>query len=124
MDERQNPMHMVMIELRINQKNMVLHLSDFIVVPFFIPEWHQRIAPYASRHGADRPSCNLKAFNMPIATASITRLQHLDITPKLPYPRISPPPALHNPHIPSKLINNKRRIRPHLKIHYLSVQLF
>jgi hypothetical protein len=37
MDERQNPMHMVMIELRINQRNMVLYLSDFIVVSFFTP---------------------------------------------------------------------------------------
>jgi hypothetical protein len=35
MDESQNPMHMVVIELKINQRNMVLRLSDFIVVPFF-----------------------------------------------------------------------------------------
>ena len=46
--ERKNPMHMVIIELRINQKNMVLHLSNFIVVPFLITLRHQRISPYAS----------------------------------------------------------------------------
>jgi hypothetical protein len=37
MEDRQNPMDIVMIELRINQMNMVLYLSDFIVVPFFTP---------------------------------------------------------------------------------------
>lgn len=66
MVERQKPMNMVMMEFKINQKNMVLYLSDFIVEPTFTTVVASMnlavLAP--SRHAG---STSYKAFDMPTA---------------------------------------------------------